>query len=83
VDRLWNRIMKVATRPPLRRLVALDRMLRAGQYPNSRTAAEELEVNPRTIHRDLAFLRDSWGAPLACGVAGKEPFYVRRFPWEK
>jgi predicted DNA-binding transcriptional regulator YafY len=57
--------MNIASRPPLRRLLALDRMLREGRYPNARSAAAELEVNPRTIHRDLVFLRDSWGAPLA------------------
>jgi predicted DNA-binding transcriptional regulator YafY len=26
--------------------------------------AAELDVHPRTIHRDLEFLRDSLGAPL-------------------
>jgi predicted DNA-binding transcriptional regulator YafY len=44
--------------------MALDEMLRAGRYPNACTAARELEVCPRTVHRDLAFLRDSCGAPL-------------------
>jgi predicted DNA-binding transcriptional regulator YafY len=57
--------MKVAARPPLRRLWALDQMIRSGRYPNAGAAARELEVHPRTIYRDLDFLRDSWGAPLA------------------
>jgi predicted DNA-binding transcriptional regulator YafY len=57
--------MKIASRPPLRRLLALDKMIRAGHYPNASKAARALEVNPRTVHRDLEFLRDSWGAPLA------------------
>jgi predicted DNA-binding transcriptional regulator YafY len=57
--------MKVASRPPVRRLLALDRMIRSGRYPNARTMAAELEVNPRTIYRDLDSLRDDWGAPLA------------------
>jgi predicted DNA-binding transcriptional regulator YafY len=56
--------MKVASRPSLRRILALDRMIRAGRYPNASVAAKVLEVNPRTVHRDLEFLRDSWGAPL-------------------
>jgi predicted DNA-binding transcriptional regulator YafY len=56
--------MNIASRPPLRRLLILDRLLRANRYPNARSAARELEVNPRTVHRDLEFLRDSWGAPL-------------------
>src|SRR5208282_4083201 len=57
--------MKTASRPPLRRLKALDEMLRAGTYPNARSAGRKLEVHPRTVHRDLEFLRDSLGAPLA------------------
>jgi predicted DNA-binding transcriptional regulator YafY len=57
--------MQTAVRPPLRRILALDRMIRAGTYPNARTAAAELEVHPRTVYRDLDFLRDSWGAPVA------------------
>lgn len=56
--------MKLASRPPLRRLLALDQMIRQRRYPNARTAARDLEVNRRTILRDLDFLRDSWGAPV-------------------
>lgn len=56
--------MKNSTRPLLRRLVTIDRLIRAGGYPNAITVAGELEVHPRTVHRDLEFLRDSWGAPL-------------------
>jgi predicted DNA-binding transcriptional regulator YafY len=68
--------METAARPPLRRLAALDRMIRAGSYPNARTAAAALEVHPRTVHRDLEFLRDSWGAPVEyCPV--RHGFYYR------
>jgi predicted DNA-binding transcriptional regulator YafY len=56
--------MKTASRPPLRRLLAIDQMIRSGRFPNATSAAVELEVHARTIARDLAFLRDSWGAPL-------------------
>jgi predicted DNA-binding transcriptional regulator YafY len=56
--------MKVASRPPLRRIVVLDRLIRAGRYPNAKTVARELEVHQRTVYRDLEFLRDSLGAPL-------------------
>jgi predicted DNA-binding transcriptional regulator YafY len=42
----------------------LDELLRSGNYPNASSAAVALEVVPRTIHRDLDFLRDSLGAPL-------------------
>jgi predicted DNA-binding transcriptional regulator YafY len=39
-------------------------MIREGAFPNATWAAGELEVHPRTVHRDLEFLRDSMGAPL-------------------
>src|SRR5262245_31584839 len=67
--------MNTASRPPLRRLLALDRMLREGRYPNARAAATELEVTARTIHRDLVFLHDSWGAPLAFSHAQNGYYY--------
>src|SRR5947207_960587 len=56
--------MEQASRPPLRRLVTVDRRIRGGDYPNARTLAGELEVHPRTVLRDLEFLRNSLGAPL-------------------
>ncbi len=58
------RVVKLAQRPSLRRVVALDRMIRSGDFPNAGIMAAALEVNRRTIYRDLDFLRDSWSAPL-------------------
>jgi predicted DNA-binding transcriptional regulator YafY len=54
-----------ASRPPLARLAEFDQAIRNGSYPNARTLARRLEVNPRTVQRDLEFLRDRLGAPLA------------------
>lgn len=56
--------MSPVTRPPFRRFLAIDRSVRSGQYPNSESLAAELEVDSRTIQRDIAFLRDQLGAPL-------------------
>lgn len=56
--------MRIASRPPLRRLALIDRLIRSGSHPNASTLARQLEVNTRTVHRDLEFLRDSLGAPL-------------------
>jgi predicted DNA-binding transcriptional regulator YafY len=67
--------MKIASRVPLRRLVALDDMVRKGGYPNATSAALDLEVHPRTIARDLDFLRNSWGAPLEFSHARNGYFY--------
>ena len=57
-------MMRTATRLALERLVALDRAIRAGAYPNSVTFAGLIEVDPRTVQRDVEFLRDRFRAPL-------------------
>ena len=57
--------MKVAVRFSLQRIAALDRAVRAGEYPNARTIARELEVGHRTVQRDVEFMRERFGAPLA------------------
>jgi predicted DNA-binding transcriptional regulator YafY len=61
----------------LHRLVAFDRMLRDGQFPNATIAAAMMEVHPRTIARDLAFPRDSLGAPLEFDHQKNGYFYQR------
>jgi predicted DNA-binding transcriptional regulator YafY len=53
------------TRPPLRRIAIIDREIQAKRYPNSTTLAKRLEIHPRTIARDIEFMRDSQGAPRA------------------
>jgi predicted DNA-binding transcriptional regulator YafY len=57
--------MFTGTRFSLERLAALDRAIRAGEYPNACSLAARLEVAPRTVQRDVEFLRDRLGAPLA------------------
>jgi predicted DNA-binding transcriptional regulator YafY len=47
--------MKTASRPQLRRLLVLDRMIRDRGFPNTRTVADELEVSRRTVLRDVEF----------------------------
>jgi predicted DNA-binding transcriptional regulator YafY len=54
-----------ATRFSMERFAALDRAVRAGEYPNARTLAGRLEVSRRTVLRDVEFLRDRIGVPLA------------------
>ena len=56
--------MAPTTRPPLRRFLAIERSVRGGSFPNSESMACELEVDARTIQRDIAFLKDQLGAPL-------------------
>jgi hypothetical protein len=41
-----------------RRMQAIDWALRAGRWPTSKSLARELKVDPRTIRRDIEFMRD-------------------------
>ncbi len=38
--------------------------LKAGDYPNCRKIAEEIEVSSKTIQRDIDFMRDRLGLPI-------------------
>lgn len=53
-----------ASRPPLERMMRIHSQLKAGDYPNCRKIAEELEVSSKTIQRDIDFMRDRLGLPI-------------------
>lgn len=46
------------------RLAVIQQEIASGRFPNARQLAEILEVNERTVKRDLEVLRDELGAPL-------------------
>jgi len=52
-------------RVQLRRLLAFDERVRSSQYPNCIRFAAEWEVSRKTVQRDVEYLRDQLGAPLA------------------
>lgn len=49
---------------PLERILELDALIRSPQRHTVASLAQALEVSQRTIHNDLDFLRDRFGAPL-------------------
>jgi proteasome accessory factor B len=51
-------------RPPLERMLQIHHALQAGKFPNTISLAGELEVNAKTIQRDLDFMRDRLNLPL-------------------
>jgi predicted DNA-binding transcriptional regulator YafY len=53
-----------ATRPPLARMLRLHELIRGGSFPNCHSLATELEVSPKTIQRDVDFMRDRMDLPL-------------------
>ena len=56
--------MYQASRPLLRRIMAIDQVLRANEWPNTPALARRLEVDERTVRRDMAFLRNQLRAPV-------------------
>ncbi len=52
------------SRPPLQRMMLVHAKLKAGDFPNCRKMAVELEVSPKTIQRDVDFMRDRLGLPI-------------------
>lgn len=46
-------------------MLRIHQALQAGTYPNASRLAVELEVSSKSIHRDLEFMRDRLGLPLA------------------
>lgn len=56
--------MHRASRPPLVRIMKIDQAIRANSWPNATTLANQLEVDARTIRRDITYLRDQLHAPV-------------------
>ena len=42
----------------------IHKIIRAGRYPNCSSMAKAIEVTPKTIQRDVSFMRDQLGMPL-------------------
>jgi len=60
----------------LSRISRLDDELRSGRYPNSEELAAKMEVSPRTILRDIEYLRDFYDAPIEYDYAKRGFFYT-------
>lgn len=52
-------------RPPLQRMLQIHEAIRSGRYPNATRLARELEVSTKSIQRDIDFMRDRMGLPIA------------------
>lgn len=56
--------MNIKTRPPIARMSRILGELRAGRRVNCQRIAKDLEVCPKTIQRDLIFMRDRLGIQI-------------------
>lgn len=63
------------TRPPLIRMYTIDEMLRSNRYPNCSSLAQYFEVSTKTIQRDIDYMRDMFGAPIAYDARERGFFY--------
>ncbi len=64
-------------------MLRIHQAIQAGRFPNASTLATEIEVAPKTIHRDLEFMRDRLGLPLEYDARRFGYFYteeVNAFP---
>lgn len=53
-----------ASRPALFRIYRIHEAIRAGGFPNCSSIASALEVTPKTIQRDVSYMRDMLGLPI-------------------
>lgn len=56
--------LELHSRPPLERMLRIHQAIQAGEYPNATNLASEIEVVVKTIHRDIAFMRDRMELPI-------------------
>lgn len=56
---------EIHSRPPLERILRIHQAVQAGEFPNATRLSAEIEVTVKTIHRDVAFMRDRMGLPIA------------------
>jgi predicted DNA-binding transcriptional regulator YafY len=58
------------------RLLFIDERIRSGTYPNASTLAKKAEVAPRTILRDIDYLRLFYNAPIAYNASHRGYYYT-------
>ncbi len=66
------------SRPPFARMMRLHTELSANRYPNCRKIAEDLEVTPKTIQRDIDYMRDQFQLPIEYDQLKFGFYYTRK-----
>lgn len=62
--------MKLVTRPPLERFQHIAAALKSRKRTSVVLLADELAVCPKTVERDIEFMRDRLGHPIEKDSAG-------------
>lgn len=74
------------TRRPLERVLRIHEMVARGHLPNANEMSKELQVNRKTILRDISFMKDEMEMPLVYDASRHGYFYsrpVNEFPFLK
>lgn len=61
---LMDRDRAGRTRAPMERIHRIHEAVKDGRLPNCSTLAKELEVTPKTVQRDITFMRDRLKLPV-------------------
>lgn len=51
-------------RPPLERMMRIHEAIASKKFPNASGLAKELEISPKTVQRDIEFMRDRMKFPI-------------------
>ena len=60
----------------IHRIYYIDEKIRAGKYPNCNSLARDYEVAPRTIRRDIEYMKDMLKAPVEYDTAKRGYYYT-------
>ena len=74
------------TRRPLERVLRIHDMVARNMFPNCQTIAEDMDVNRKTIQRDIKFMQDELDLPIEYSQSNHGYFYnrpVSDFPFLK
>ncbi len=58
------RVAPGLNRPAMLRIYEILRIVNDGGFPNCTSLADDLEVTPKTVQRDISFMRDSLNLPI-------------------
>lgn len=66
-----------ASRPAMWRVFEIHKIIQTGKYPNCSTLAAEIEKTPKTIQRDISFMRYQLGLPLEYHAIKRGYYYTQ------
>ncbi|MCX6857385.1 MAG: WYL domain-containing protein [Verrucomicrobia bacterium] len=68
---------KGTSRVAMWRVLEIHKIMQTGKYPNCSTLAAEIEVTPKTIQRDISFMRNQLDLPLEYHAIKHGYYYTR------